>query len=396
MTPGIISLGLVQNSISSTPYVLPTKKEWDILFQPMFDEYLQPSPSVVSRVPSIVAPIPVDTTSTPYQPQLIKMHHLLVLRQQLKKHNLQLFIKDVISSDLQHTNQPFDHLRKWTKDHPLDNVIGNPSRPISTRRQLQTDAMWCYFDVFLTNVELKRKFMNLIDFKYEFGGVLKNKARLVAKGYRQEEGINFEESFAPVARIKAIKIFIANAVYKNMTVYQMNVKTTFLNCVLREEAKPTEKHFKAMKRVFRYLKGTINIGIWYSKYTRIALTAYADADHVGCQDTRRSTSGSVHFLGDLTDYGFAFNKIPLYCDNKSAIALCYNNVQHSRSKHIDVRYHFIKEQVENGVVELYFVKMEYQMVDILTKALAWKRFEFLLNQLGMKSMTQETLKCLVE
>ncbi|GKD75640.1 hypothetical protein Tco_1333922, partial [Tanacetum coccineum] len=72
----------------------------------------------------------------------------------------------------------------------------------------------------------------------------------------------------------------------------------------------------------------------------------------------------------IKDYGFVFNKIPLYCDNKSAIALCCNNILHLRSKHIDVKYHFIKEQVENGVVELYFVRIEYQLTDIFTKALA--------------------------
>ncbi|GJS47659.1 retrovirus-related pol polyprotein from transposon TNT 1-94 [Tanacetum coccineum] len=104
----------------------------------------------------------------------------------------------------------------------------------------------------------------------------------------------------------------------------------------------------------------------------IALTAFADADHAGCQDTKRSTFGSMQLLGDrlmrsqLTDYGFGFNKIPLYCDNKSAIALCCKNIQHSRSKHIDIKYHFNKEQVENEVVELYF--------------------------LGMRSMSPETLK----
>ncbi|GJY42457.1 retrovirus-related pol polyprotein from transposon TNT 1-94 [Tanacetum coccineum] len=144
--------------------------------------------------------------------------------------------------------------------------------------------------------------------------------------------------------------------------------------------------------------------------TVIKLTAYANADHVGCHDTRRSTSGSAWFLGDklvswsskeqkstirsqLTDYGLVFNKIPLYYDNKSAIALSFNNVQHSRSKHIDVRYHFIKEQVENGVVELYFVKSEYQLTNIFTKALP---SEFLINRLGMQSMSPETLKRLAE
>ncbi|GJT38582.1 putative reverse transcriptase domain-containing protein [Tanacetum coccineum] len=96
----------------------------------------------------------------------------------------------------------------------------------------------------------------------------------------------------------------------------------------------------------------------------------------------------------LTYYGFAFNIIPLYCDNISAIALCCNNVHHSRSKHIDVRYHFIKEQVKNGVVELYFIRTEYQLTDIFTKALARERFEFLINKLRMKSMSPETLKSL--
>ncbi|GJS92167.1 hypothetical protein Tco_0774803 [Tanacetum coccineum] len=128
----------------------------------------------------------------------------------------------------------------------------------------------------------------------------------------------------------------------------------------------------------------------YSRYqdTGISLTAYANADHAGYQDTRRSTSGSAQFLGDklLTDYNFQFNKIPLYCDNKSVIALSCNNVQHSRAKHIDVRYHFIKEQVENGVVELYFVRTEYQLADIFTKPLPRERFNFLIEKLGMRSI----------
>ncbi|GKD02374.1 retrovirus-related pol polyprotein from transposon TNT 1-94 [Tanacetum coccineum] len=94
----------------------------------------------------------------------------------------------------------------------------------------------------------------------------------------------------------------------------------------------------------------------------------------------------------LIDYGFAFNNIPLYYDNKSAITLYCNNVQHSRSKHIDIRHHFIREQVENGVVELYFVITDYQLADIFTKALPRERFEFLLQRLGMKSMSPKTLK----
>ncbi|GJW53663.1 retrovirus-related pol polyprotein from transposon TNT 1-94 [Tanacetum coccineum] len=331
--------------------------------------------------------------------------------------------------------------------------------------------------------------------------------KLVAHGYRQEEGIDFEESFAPVARLEAVRIFLAFAAHMNMIVYQMDVKTAFLNGILREEvyvsqpdgfvdpdnpnhvyrlkkalyglkqaptgggceisqsprgiflnqskyaleslkkyemescdpvdtpmARPTKKHLHAVKRIFRYLRGTVNRGLWYSKDSAIALTAFADADHAGCQDTRRSTSGSMQLLGDrlvswsskrqksaaissteaeyialsgccaqvlwmrsqLTDYGLGFNKIPMYCDNKSVIALCCNNVQHSRSKHIDIRYHFIKEQVENGVVELYFVRTEYQLADIFTKALCRERIEFLIDKLGMRSFTPETLKELAD
>ncbi|GJT93408.1 hypothetical protein Tco_1082253 [Tanacetum coccineum] len=145
----------------------------------------------------------------------------------------------------------------------------------------------------------------------------------------------------------------------------------------RYQAKPTKKHIEAIKRVFWYLRGTINWGLWYSKDTVMALTTYADADHMRSQ---------------LTDYDFALNNIPLYCDNKSAIALCCNNVQHSRSKHIDIHHHFIRKQVKNGVVELYFVTTDYQLVDIFTKALLRERFEFLLPRLGMKSMTPKTLK----
>ncbi|GJT05804.1 retrovirus-related pol polyprotein from transposon TNT 1-94 [Tanacetum coccineum] len=315
----------------------------------------------------------------------------------------------------------------------------------------------------------------------ESGEVLKNKARLIAQGFRQEEGIDFEESFAPIARIEAIHIFdnpshvykLKKALYGlkqaprawydmlssflisqqfskgavdptlfiwharndillmtnkfkmsmmgqmsfflglqisqsprgifiNQSKYASEIVKKYglhstdsvdtpmienkkldedlqgkpvdatlyrgmigslmyltssrpdLNHVVclcaRYQAKPTEKHLQAVKRIFRYLNGTINMGLWYSKDTDMSLTAYADADHAGCQDTRRSTSGSAQFLGDklvswsskkqkstaissteaeyialsgccsqilwmrsqLTDYGFKFNKIPLY------------------------------------------------------------------------------------
>nr|GEW96997.1 hypothetical protein [Tanacetum cinerariifolium] len=180
----------------------------------------------------------------------------------------------------------------------------------------------------------------------------------------------------------------------------------------RYQARPTEKHLHAVKRIFRYLRLTVNRGLWYLKDSSIASITFADADHAGCQDTHRSTSGSftnaiyvalsgccaqiLWMRSQLTDYGLGFNKIPMYRDNKSVIALCCNNVQHSKSKHIDIRYQFIKEHVENGVIELYFVNTDYQLADIFTKALDRERIEFLINKLGMRSFTPKTLKQLTD
>nr|GFA85358.1 copia protein [Tanacetum cinerariifolium] len=127
----------------------------------------------------------------------------------------------------------------------------------------------------------------------------------------------------------------------------------------RYQAWPIEKNLHAVKRIFRYLRGSINRGLWYLKDSLIALTAFADADHASCQDTCRSTSGSL-------------------------------------SKHIDIRYHFIKEHVENGVIEFYFVNTEYQLADIFTKALDRERIEFLINKLGMRSFTPKTLQQLTD
>ncbi|GKD63282.1 copia protein [Tanacetum coccineum] len=412
------------------------------------------------------------------------------------------------SSNVRPSHTPFKLIGRWTKDHPIANVIGNPSCIISTRKQVKTDAMWCYFDAFLTSVEPKnfKQAMTEPSWIDEIQEEIHEFERLqvweLVSWVQARGGNRFEESFAPVARIEAIRIFIANAANKNMTIFQMDVKKAFLNDELKAEvyvsqpegfvdqeypshvyklkkalygfkesprawydmlssflilqhffkgavdptlftrkvgndlllAKPIEKHLNMVKRIFRYLKGTINMGLWYSKDTDMSLTAYSDADHAGCQDTRPSTSGSAQFLGDKlvswsskkqkstailsteaeyialsgccaqilwmrsqrTDCGFTFNKIPLYCDNKSAIALCCNNVQHSRAKHIDVRYHFIKEQVENGIVELYFVRTEYKLADIFTKLLPRERFNFLIKKLGVRSMSPEMLKRLTE
>nr|GEZ99318.1 hypothetical protein [Tanacetum cinerariifolium] len=189
----------------------------------------------------------------------------------------------------------------------------------------------------------------------------------------------------------------------------------FATCMCaRYQASPNEHHVSAIKRIFCYLKGTINLVLWYPKYSSFDLTTYSDADHAGCHLDRRSTSGSVQFLGDklvcwsskkqnyvsisttesvhvavfyscaqmlwmrtqLMDYGFFYDKVPIYFDLKNAIAISCNPVQHTRTKHIDVRYHFIKDHVEKGTIELYFVGTEYQLADLFTKSLTEARFKF--------------------
>nr|GEZ29870.1 retrovirus-related Pol polyprotein from transposon TNT 1-94 [Tanacetum cinerariifolium] len=339
--------------------------------------------------------------------------------------------RHVDSSNMHTLNQRYPSEHRWTKDHPLEQVIGNPSQSVQTRRQLESDAEMCMFalteelhqfdrlDVWelvdrplCTNViNLKLLWKNKRD---EENTVIQNKSRLVAKEYVQKEGVDFEESFAPVARLEVVRLFIAYAAHKSFTIYQMDIRTTFLYGPLKEEvyvnqpdgfvdpyhpdkAQPTEKHLTAVKRIFRYLKDTIHMGLWYPKDTSFELTAFSYSDHAGCLDSRKSTSGGIQFLGGdklLIDYGFHFDKIPMYCDSKVTIAISCNPVQHSRTKHIDVRYHFIKEKVEKGIVEPFFVGTEYQLADLFTKALHVERFKYLVRRLGMRCLSPAELEAL--
>ncbi|GJZ71070.1 retrovirus-related pol polyprotein from transposon TNT 1-94 [Tanacetum coccineum] len=248
----------------------------------MFDEYFNPLKIVVSLVQEaaalraeILADSPVSTSNDQDAPSISipssqeHEHSPIISHGFEESPKTPTFHDDPLSESPQEdsTSQGsssngrqlhtlLEHLGRWTKDHPITNVIGDPSCSVSIRKQLETNAMWFYFDAFLTSVEPKNikqamtepswinamqeeiheferlKVWELVP--YEFGGVLKKKARLVGQGFRQEEGIDFKESFTPVARIEAICIFVANATHKNMTIYQMDVKMAFLNSELKE------------------------------------------------------------------------------------------------------------------------------------------------------------------
>nr|GFB34216.1 hypothetical protein [Tanacetum cinerariifolium] len=255
MTPRTISSGLVQKSSSSTSYVPPSRNDWDLLFQPLFDELLNPPPSVDNQAAEVIAPIaevipqvdddstglPSSTTVDQNAPSPSKSPtpteiQSSVILQDVGNDNLDIEVEhmgndpllgvpitEVISGQSSSTASPQSnvqpnypithHNSKWTKDHPQNYIIGPLSRPVSTRLQLHEQALFCYYDAFLTLVwELvpRPDKVMVITLKWiykvkldELGGILKNKACLVTRGYRQEEGIDFEESFAK----KAFRIY---------------------------------------------------------------------------------------------------------------------------------------------------------------------------------------------
>ncbi|GKD99558.1 retrovirus-related pol polyprotein from transposon TNT 1-94 [Tanacetum coccineum] len=203
---GQISSGLVPNPVPAVPYVPPTNKELEILFQPMFDEYLEPPRAERPVSPAPVVSVPVNSASTPSSTTI-----------------------DQNALSLSHS--------------PSSSTLQSPSlhQGITVESTLMEDNLFAPVDnnpfihVFASEPSSEASSSGDLIKLDEYSDVLKNKARFVAKGYRQEESIDFEESFTPVVRIEAICIFIANAASKNMTIYQMDVKTAFLNGELKEE-----------------------------------------------------------------------------------------------------------------------------------------------------------------
>ncbi|GJR10198.1 integrase, catalytic region, zinc finger, CCHC-type containing protein [Tanacetum coccineum] len=385
------------NTSSANTMNTPSKEDLDNLFGPMFEEYFkkrsfdtpinyaaQPtqfhkdSPSTSSIIVDEHEAPPIENTSDE-QTSPISLTDANAFNQEdsadfngnldfvpyntSSHEKIESSTATLEPSNVQnfHQVQPSTHI--WTKDHPLDQVIGDPSKHVMTRQKLQTDSeiesMQDELNQFkrLQVWELvpRPEGKNIISLKWLWKNkrdaeniVVRNKTRLVAKGYRQEKGIDFEESFDPVARLKVVRMFIAYAAHKNITIFQMDVKTTFLNGPLKEEvyvsqpegfidpefpdhvyrlkkalyglkqapracrpdityatfvcaryqARPTVKHLKEVKQIFWYLKQSYNMDLWYPKDSGFELIAYSDADHAGCKDDCKSTSRGLQFLGE--------------------------------------------------------------------------------------------------
>nr|GEZ89983.1 hypothetical protein [Tanacetum cinerariifolium] len=313
--------------------------------------------------------------------------------------------------------------------HPLEQVIGNPSQSVRTRRQLESDGEMCMFALTVSRTESKNIKEAMADSVW-----IKSMQEELHQFDRLDEGVYFEESFAPVTRLEAIRFFIAYVAHKSFTVYQMDVKTAFLYSPLKEEVYVNQPdgfvdpyHPDKVYRLKKALYGLKQAPrAWYdelsnflihqsphgifinqAKYAQEILikhgmtscesigtpmaTKHLDADlsETSIDQTKYRKAKYVSLSTccaqvlwlrtQLTDYGFHFDKIPMYCDSKASIVISCNPLPHSRTKYIDVRYHFIKEKVEKGIVELFFVGTEYQLADLFTKALSEDRFKYLVR-----------------
>nr|GEV23420.1 retrovirus-related Pol polyprotein from transposon TNT 1-94 [Tanacetum cinerariifolium] len=478
MNSGQISLGLdLTYALSTIKTQQPTEGELDSLFEAMYDDHFGGHPLAAPR--TVPAAQDVDGLKkqqqhdqqqgyqAPLQPKTVADNVTNAMFDE------NMFVNPFAtpsasadeSSSSQYVDpsnmhtfyQPYPHEYQWTKDYPMEQVIGEPSQPVLTRNQLQSDGDMCMYALTLSTMDPKNVKEAMIDPEW-----IESMQEELLQFKRLDawvlEGIDFEESFAPVARMEAIMIFLAYAAHESFTLFQMDVKTAFLHRTLKEDvyvcqpdgfidADHPSHTYKLKKALYglkqaprawydelstfllqnHFFKGTIDPTLFIIHFkddilvdSGFELTGFSDADYAGCKDTFKSTSGGAQFLGEklvswslkkqdctalsitkaeyvsisafcaqvlwmrtqLTNYGFHFNKILIYCDSKSAIAISCNSVQHSRTKHIAVRYHFIKEYVEKGTIEIYFVKTDYQLADLFTKAILVDRFNYLVRRLG--------------
>nr|GEY67201.1 retrovirus-related Pol polyprotein from transposon TNT 1-94 [Tanacetum cinerariifolium] len=357
MTSGQISSGLdLTYALSTITTQQPTEGELDLPFEAMYDDFIGGQPSTASR--TVLAAQAHQVRQALIQPETVaeNVPNAMFDENTFVNPFATSSISAAESSSLQYVDssnmhtfyQPYPHEFQWTKDHPLEQVIREPSRQVLTRNQLRSDGDMCMYtltfkrpDVWvlvpvpdnITPLTLKWLFKNKHD---EEKTVIRNKSHLVVRGYLQEEGIDFEDSFTLVARMEAIRIFLAYVAHESFTVFQMDVKNAFLHGTLKEDvyvcqpegfidAEHPSHVFKLKKALYvlkqaprawydelstfllqnHFFKGTTNPTLFMRRFvddilldSSFELTGFLDADYAGCKDTFKSNSGGAQFLGE--------------------------------------------------------------------------------------------------
>ncbi|GJS98426.1 putative ribonuclease H-like domain-containing protein [Tanacetum coccineum] len=341
------------------------------------------------------------------------------------------------------------------KDHSIDNVIGDVKSYVQIRRMTKpTSEQGFLSDIKLTSIAKALSDSSWVEanaVKDERRIVIRNKARLVAQGHRQEEGIDYEEVFAPVARIEAIRFCLAYASFMGFLVYQMDVRAEILKKFnytdVKSASTPVDLEKPLVKvgdaddvdvHLYRsmigslmyltasrpdiiYLKGKPTLGLWYSRDSLFELVVYTDSDYVGATQDRKSTIGGCQFFGNrliswqckkqtmvatsttkaeyvvaasccrqvlwienqLLDYGYNFINTVINIDNNSTICIIENPVQHSKTKHIEIRHHFIRDCNAKKLIQMVKIHTDYNVADLLTKGFDAGRFQYLVSSIGM-------------
>ncbi|GJV67556.1 retrovirus-related pol polyprotein from transposon TNT 1-94 [Tanacetum coccineum] len=287
---------------------------------------------------------------------------------------------------------------RWSQDKHIElvNNIGNPRAGMLIRAMAKqisaASAHECLFVDFLSEEEPKKikqskrgisiyqeKYVKDLLKNYNINGSLVKTAMVPPNNLRHDlNGKAINET--------QYRGMIGSLMY--LTTSRPDIQ--FLTCLcVRYQANPKESHLIDVKRILRYLKGTPSLGLWYPKCSGFDLKGYSDSDYAGCNMDRKSTSAAagcsaniVWMKSQLTDYDIIYEKVPIFCDNTSAIAISNNPVLHSRTKHIDIRYHFIRDHILKGDIELHFIPTQYQLADIFTKPLDEPTFKRLIVELG--------------
>ncbi|GJV74625.1 hypothetical protein Tco_1506209 [Tanacetum coccineum] len=380
MTPATSSSRLVPNPIPQKPCIPPPRYDLDSLFHPMFDEYFNLPIVAISPVPVADAPRAVELADSPVSMSIdqdapstsipsSQEHSLIISYGFEESQKMPHFHDDPLyeslhedstsqgsSSNVRTIHTPFESFGRWTKDHPISNVIVH-----------YVDDGADVILLRITNISKSR-------------GIFLNQSKYASEIIKKYGLLTSDSVDTPVVENSKLDEDLQGkpvdaTLYRGMIgslMYLTSSRHVLIYAVClcaRYQAKPTKKHLNA--------------------------------------DTRRSTSGSAQFLGDkLVSWSSKKQKsIAISSTKAEFIALfgCCAQILWMRSqltdygaKHIDVRYHFINEQMENDIVELYFVRIEYQLADIFIKPLPRERFNFLIEKLGMRNMSPEMLKRLTE